>query len=185
MYCPKCGCQRIADETRFCSSCGFSLSGVTELIDAGGELSKESENKLIRSPRRKGIEQSAILLFVGILLLPFVNILTAPYHELLTFVFFIGGFLRLFYALIFQEGAGQRLKVLLPNSVREMSSQLRANVRGAILSSQKISLEFDEQQAKTAEMVKLPVSVTENTTGLLNKENDYQFASERQKSLQT
>jgi len=49
---------------------------VAKLISAGGELSgwEESENKLTRSPRRKGIEQSAILLFIGILLLG--NLLT-------------------------------------------------------------------------------------------------------------
>jgi len=116
--------------------------------------------------------------------MPLVNILTAPYHELLTFVFFIGGFLRLLYALIFQEGAWQRHKTLPLNFAHEMSSHLTTNMRGAGLSAQEMLSEFDEQRAKTAEMVRLPVSVTENTTRLLNKENDYQFTPERQKSLQ-
>ena len=32
MHCPQCGLQQVSGKVRFCRACGFSLSGVKELV---------------------------------------------------------------------------------------------------------------------------------------------------------
>lgn len=171
MYCPQCGQQQISDELRFCSRCGFLLSGVTKLVAAGGTLPalEDDAGKLIRSPRRRGVQQGIILMFVSVLLLPLVDVIGRPYHEVLIFMFLLGGILRALYALAFQEGASRKSRRQKQSII---PSQLGANVsESALPPSQGATLNFGERRAETAKMVKLSDSVTENTTKLLDEQN--------------
>jgi hypothetical protein len=43
MHCPRCGQQQISDQTKFCSRCGFQLGLVSELLDNGGFLPQLAE----------------------------------------------------------------------------------------------------------------------------------------------
>jgi len=172
MYCPQCSQQQISDELRFCSRCGFPLDGVVKLVAAGGTLPalEEKAGKPVRSPRRSGVQQGIILIFVSILVLPLVSVIASPYHEVLIFIFLLGGILRALYALAFQEGA-------LFNSRKQKdsvaSSQVGANTSGyALPPSQAAALNFSERRVETAEMVKPPDTVTENTTKLLDEHNN-------------
>ena len=172
MYCPQCSQQQISDELRFCSRCGFPLDGVTKLVAAGGTLPvlDEEADKPVRSSRRSGVQQGVILVFISVLLLPLVNLIGRPYHEALFFVFLLGGILRALYALAFQEGA-------LFNSRKQKEgvapSQVGTNMSGYPLPpSQAATLNFNERRVETAEMVKLPDTVTENTTKLLDEQNN-------------
>ncbi len=175
MYCPQCSQQQISDELRFCSRCGFPLDGVNKLVAGGGTLPalEEDADKPVGSTRRRGVQQGIILMFVSVLLLPLVSVIASPYHEVLIFTFLLGGILRALYALAFQEGA-------LFNSRKQKEGvaphQVGANMSGyALPPSQAAPLNFSEQRVETAEMVKLPDTVTENTTKLLDEQNNPGF----------
>ena len=172
MYCPQCSQQQTSDEMRFCSRCGFPLDGVAKLIASRGALPalEEETGKPFSSPRRSGMQQAVILIFVSILLIPLVDVISSPYHEALIFIFLLGGILRALYALAFQEG-----KVFKPRKQKESSapSQITTNLREYSLpSSQPPTLNFGDRRAKTAEMVELPDSVTEDTTKLLDEKDN-------------
>ncbi len=173
MYCPQCSQQQISDELRFCSRCGFPLEGVAKLVVAGGTLPalEEDAGKSAHSPRRKGVQQGVILILVGIALLPLINIaISPPYNEALLFVFLLGGILRALYALAFQEGA--LYKSRKPKESVD-PSQVGANMSGyGLPPSQAATLNFSERRVETSEMVKLPDTVTENTTKLLDEQNN-------------
>lgn len=173
MHCPQCGQQQISDELPFCTRCGFPLSGVAKLVVAGGILPalEEDASKLVRSPRRKGVQQGVILILIGAALLPLINvIISPPYNEALLFLFLLSGVLRTFYALIFQEGA-------LYRSSKQKKSvappQVGTNMSGhALPPSRAPTSNSGEQRVETAEMVKLPDPVTEDTTKLLDEQDN-------------
>src|SRR5438128_477421 len=112
MYCPQCGQQQVSDVTRFCSRCGFLLDGVAMVLAAGGQVPmryvQPGSTKL--SPRSRGIRQGAMLMLSTLLLVPLVAIITVNFLEPLEFliavtaiVCFIGGLLRMLYALLMEE----------------------------------------------------------------------------------
>ncbi len=169
MYCPQCG-QQISDELRFCSRCGFALDGVAKLIAAGGTLPELNENVSSRSPRRRGIEQGAILILIGMALLPLINVgVSPPYNEALLFLFLLGGILRAAYALVFQEGA--LLRQPKQNNTR---SRLNTNADALTLQSarQAATLKLNERQMEAAETVKLPEIAAKETTKSLDEQNN-------------
>lgn len=167
MYCPQCG-QQISDELHFCSRCGFALNGVAKLIAAGGTLPELSENISSRSPRRRGIEQGAILMLIGLALLPLINVgVSPPYNEALLFLFLLGGILRAAYALVFQEGA-------LLRKPKQNNSRLNTNADALTLESvrQAATLRLNERQMEAAETVKLPEIAAKETTKSPDEQNN-------------
>ena len=171
MYCPQCSHQQISDELRFCSRCGFPLDGVAKMVASGGTLPtlEEEAGKSVHSSRRRGVQQGIILIFVSVLVLPLVNLIGRPYHEALFFVFLLGGILRALYALAFQEGAIYKSRKPKEDIA---PSQIGANMSGYLPPSQAATLNFSERRVETAEMVKPPDTVTENTTKLLDEQNN-------------
>ena len=176
MHCPQCGQQQTPGEVRFCSRCGFPLDSVSQLVAHGGVLPKpEPEDELQISPRRKGVKQGVTMIMLGIVLTilfgVFNTYLGTP--ELLTalsaVIFFVGGPLRLLYALIFEEGAKKHYIYLQPGA----HAPLPAPPRQTALPphQQQPHIPSFRQQPYTAEIVQ-PPSVTENTTRLLEKEPD-------------
>jgi hypothetical protein len=176
MHCPQCGQQQIPGEVRFCSRCGFPLDGVSELVAHGGVLpTYEPQTEEQISPRRKGVKQGVTLLMLGIVITilfgVFNTYLGTP--ELLTalsaVIFFVGGPLRLLYALIFEEGAKKHYIYLPPG----VPAPLPAPPRQTALPPhrQQPHMPSFRPQSHTAEIVQ-PPSVTENTTRLLEKEPD-------------
>jgi len=144
---------------------------VAKLVAAGGTLPalEEEAGKSVRSTRRRGVQQGIILMFVSVLLLPLVSVIASPYHEVLIFTFLLGGILRALYALAFQEGAIYKSRKPKEDIA---PSQIGANMSGYLPPSQTAPLNFSERRVETAEMVKLPDSVTENTTKLLDEQNN-------------
>ena len=85
-------------------------------------------------------------------------------------MFLLGGILRALYALAFQEGALYKSR---KQKESVAPSQIGANKSGyALPSSQDATLNFGERRMETAEMVKVPNTVTENTTKLLDEQNN-------------
>ncbi len=112
MFCPRCGQEQINNETRFCSRCGFLMTGVTELISNNGLI---PERQLTikdwkNSPKKRGIKQGAILFLSGALIVPllgiiFVGILNFEGYivGIAALLTFLGGILRMLYALLFES----------------------------------------------------------------------------------
>jgi hypothetical protein len=186
MHCPQCGQQQLSGELRFCSRCGFPLGGVSELLASGGQLptQEDANARRKRSPRYEGIRQGVILFFLGAIVVPLLGILNA-YQEapnildlltpLAAVLFFVGGFLRILYAAIFEEGAPTvyAQPPALPYMPPAPSTQLGVGgVRGTALPpAQSIPVPSWRQRPNTAEIVHQP-SVTENTTRLLDEPPD-------------
>jgi hypothetical protein len=113
MFCPKCGHERVANETRFCSKCGFLLSGTLELLMTGGVIpSAASTTRRGDSPRRRGVKQGLFIFFLSFLLLPLIAIITValnaePYALIITSILLgVGSFLRIAYAMMFESTEG-------------------------------------------------------------------------------
>ena len=111
MYCPKCSQQQASEEVRFCSRCGFLLTGINEVIKNDGQIPVKSnrENKKLSTPRKKGIKQGLFALLLLILTSPIVLIIgkeleVHPAPLFLTlFIVFIAAIIRMIYALMFQS----------------------------------------------------------------------------------
>jgi hypothetical protein len=110
MHCPKCGQQQITEETRFCSRCGFLLTGISQVVANDGQLPagiKIRTEKL--SPRGRGVRQGLFFFLLSFLILPIIMMITIavdqePYVLFAAAVIFIaGGLLRAAYALMFES----------------------------------------------------------------------------------
>lgn len=178
MYCPQCGQQQVSDELRFCSRCGFQLQGVTQLLDAGGELPglNKGAGKRRRSPRAEGVRQGVILMFAAMVLVP-LSELFGTRGEVLPVTLIMLGLMRLLYAAIFQESEASLKKrqaqplYAAPTTPQQMNA---GAARGAALPpSQSVPVNsYTQRRVETAKIVQ-PPSVTENTTKLLEHRDEY------------
>jgi hypothetical protein len=178
MFCPQCGQQQVPGEMRFCSRCGFPLAGVTTLISTGGALpTVQQESGVLRTPKQEGVRQGVILILLGMVLVPLValfatQVIFAP--EILippvAIICFVGGLMRIIYALAFQEGAPRLDPNYMPpyGTAAAPSASLGAGARNAALPPAQ-SVPVPNWRTNTAEIVR-PLSVTENTTRLLRDE---------------
>jgi hypothetical protein len=172
MFCPKCGQPQPAEDVRFCSRCGLPTDGVKQLLAADGILptvEKEPERQRL-SPRRKGVRQGVLLMCVFLLMLPFTESASGHRWEILPQIFMMAGFVRVLYAVFFQEGTPRKRKGL-KGSKQDASpaatAELGARREAALPPSQSIPVSAWGQRADTSEIVP-PPSVTENTTKLLD-----------------
>ena len=177
MYCPQCGQQQIGDEgVRFCSRCGFQLKGVTALLHTGGTLPQPGDwKRLLRTTKREGIKQGVMLMLLGIVLVPVLAILNSYgfvpelFVALTAVVCFLGGPVRMAYALLFEEGPLFRKKnKAAPNVPAFVPAAVTNARRDASLppgyTPAPVSL-FDPQRGNTAEITS-PPSITENSARL-------------------
>lgn len=184
MHCPRCGQQQVSSELRFCSRCGFPLSGVMELLANDGVIPQYqppagAESPKV-SPRRKGVQQGVALIFLAAVLTPLLAVLNGYWGfpeifiALAAIIGFVGGPLRILYASLFEEGAQ---KVIYVNANQQQQSlpayQPQTRVvadanRGRVLQPTSAPVSNWQRRPDTSELVHQP-SVTENTTKLLEK----------------
>jgi hypothetical protein len=162
---------------RFCKSCGFPLDGVRELLGSGGNSStiEKESHKPRQSPRRKGVRQGFILLFIVMVLMPLTMLVDRQFNFLPP-MFLMAGLMRILYAVIFEEGAPRKKQQqfnTLPDVAQSTNGQLGTATRGTALPpAQSIPVTaFNARRGDTREMVN-PPSVTEHTTKLLNESPD-------------
>lgn len=112
MFCPRCGQRQVNEETKFCSRCGFLMQGMLEVVGQGGlpkEILERRDPEAI-SPRRRGLKQGGLLFLSGGVIVPLIGLLTEMLNGdeviigIAAILTFLGGFLRMVYALIFQSG---------------------------------------------------------------------------------
>jgi hypothetical protein len=177
MFCPQCGQQQVSDKARFCSRCGFPLSGVARLLASGGlepppQISPPDSGL---TPRQRGVRQGAMLMLSTVLVVPVVIFLLVAAlgfpGELipLTAVFCVmGGLLRIVYALMFEDATLPR--TLAAPEVRA-PGQVAAPPRSAALpvAQGEMAPGRGSWRQGTRDLAP-PPSVTEATTRMLNDE---------------
>lgn len=177
MHCPVCGQQQISREVRFCSRCGFEMSGVTALIEGGGKLPELAKGSKI-SPRRKGIYQGLFIFLLSFLIVPLVALITVAINAepfavaASAIILSVGGILRVAYALMFESsepattGSEENAKSL--GSVDPVG--LRSLPKGQSIPAEAYAPPKEGAWRDTNDLDRHPASVTDNTTKLLEKE---------------
>jgi hypothetical protein len=180
MYCPRCGQEQISNETRFCSRCGFLMTGVGELIANGGNTALTAVNPgKLDSPRKRGLKQGGFIFLLTFLVVPIVSILTIwanvePFGVAISAILlFVGGLLRMAYALMFESNNPS--DKTLEQSVYQSAQGLLNKTQNpnALPPPQSIptSSYMPPTQGSWRETNDLePSSVTDPTTKLLQKE---------------
>ena len=160
---------------RFCSRCGFPLEGVSALLASGGLLPAAPGEPGQPSPRKQGVRQGLAAVLIGFFVVALLAVLSEELHlipdafiPLGAVIFFMGGIVRIIYALAFQEGAPRgRKSALAPGA--PSSEQLGARSARALPPQQSVPAgAYVPPRARTAEIT--PPSVTESTTRLLDDE---------------
>lgn len=169
MYCPKCG-QLVAENTRFCSRCGLSVSEVSEWLHRGGSLAVREQAPLkILSPRRKGMRLGAKMMFWGGIAFPLFLALSIavdePFPLFIPFIVVLAGLSILLYSRLFGED--------IPPYINPQAQDPRFGTApgfGALPAGSDAGIiNAGRRQARTAEIAQ-PPSVTEQTTKLLDSE---------------
>ena len=184
MHCPRCGQQQVSEETRFCSRCGFLLTGIAQVIANDGIVPHQNSTFFAAgSPRRRGVMQGVFFFLLTFLFVPLTGILTAflgiePFLPAISAIlFFMGGLLRVVYALMFESGisGGKTLeeKVMAGNFV--ISDKQKA---GELPPAQSIPVNVYAPPPAaghwrdTNDLAKTPGSVTDGTTKLLQTDDE-------------
>lgn len=105
MYCPKCSQEQVAENVRFCSRCGFLLTGIAEVVKNEGIIPKKRRFKL----RKKGVKQGFFIFVLSILISPILLIIAKElsikpaFFILIMFTLFISGIVRMLYSSLFED----------------------------------------------------------------------------------
>lgn len=177
MFCPQCGQQQVSDVTRYCSRCGFLLDGVAMVLASGGAVPTAAPQAGYRqlSPRSKGIRQGALMMLSTLLIVPLVAIITVFLHgsplviPIAAITLFIGGLLRIFYALLMEESVSPITIGPMPGHMPLAARQLDQSPHNAALPPAAAHAASGWRQPQSAELYQ-PPSITENTTRLLDKD---------------
>jgi hypothetical protein len=181
MFCPQCGQKQLSNDARFCSSCGLPLNNVAAIIARGGQLPVSAQPTGRMTPRQKGVRQGAMLMLSTLLVVPLVAILGVALLELpgevaglAAIICFVGGLLRILYALLFEENYVAEpapMQQYVPPAA--LPNYLGAPERGAALppASATPADAYRRPRYDTGELAAPPTpSVTDHTTQLLNRE---------------
>jgi len=103
---------------RFCSRCGLPMEGTMQLLAHGGMLPvyQQPTGEKTISPRRRGVKQGALLMLLGVLIVPILGVFSSFasgrlsnmfefFTAISALIFFLGGPLRMLFAAIFEESA--------------------------------------------------------------------------------
>lgn len=158
---------------RFCSRCGFPLAIVSQLVRNGGALTDfDPKPKGPLSSRQKGIRWGIILMIISVVISPLTALMTAMKSDFFVlfiplFLIFVVGLVRVLHAYL-----------LAPNTPTESVTTPAAKTRPltgayktALPAGQNIPVTNWRQPVNTSEMAQ-PLSVTDNTTRLLNDESE-------------
>jgi len=176
MYCPRCGQLQATDSMRFCSRCGFPMEGAMQLLAHGGMLPvAQPPGEKGRSARAKGVMQGTALFLLGVLIVPILAIMSsfAPGRMENVFAFFaavtaiicfVGGPLRMLFAALFEQGAPK-----YPHFAQSFPPPAIPPARVSALPPPAVNPASQWRRPDTAE-IQTPVSVTDSTTQLLDRE---------------
>jgi hypothetical protein len=174
MYCPQCSQEQVTEEMRFCSRCGFPLAIVSELVRSGGTLAgfnPKAKGQL--SPRQKGVRWGAILMSIGVLLVPVAAMMTAMEEDFAVlfipaFLIFVIGLVRLLHAYLLGQKTPTEDKSLFGARKTKRLPDAQAS---ALPAGHSIPVTAWRQPVNTSEIVQ-PPTITDHTTKLLADEKE-------------
>lgn len=178
MHCPICGQQQVSENTRFCSRCGFLLTGIADVVAAGGLIPQQRSGLTGNngSPRRRGIMQGSFIFLLSFLIVPIMAIISIalniePFAVVISALLFgVGGLLRVAYALMFESGAPRDLeKDNLLSEVRSSPALPPSHSTPAAPYTSPAGSWRD-----TKDLQPQAGSVTDSTTKLLRKDDPHQ-----------
>ena len=183
MHCPKCGQQQISGEIRYCSRCGFLLTGIAEVVANDGFVPGSSNSSAaISSPRKRGIKQGAFIFLLSVLVVPVLAMISLainakPIGAAFAAVMLIcGGLLRIVYALMFESGnpGGSTLEENVISSSQSFLNRRRKQTALPAGSSIPVAVYTAPETGNWRDTNDLaqPSSVTDSTTKLLKNELD-------------
>lgn len=183
MHCPKCGQQQISDQTRFCSRCGFLLTGIAQVVANDGIVPVPAPASFaMGSPRRKGVMQGTFIFLLSFLLVPLVAIICMALGigpepvAVIAILLTVGGLLRMAYAMMFESGAGGGHT--LEQNVTAATQNLFAGKKeaGELPPAQSIPVSAYAPPGtgrwRETNELETPGSVTDTTTKLLHQDPD-------------
>lgn len=179
MHCPKCGQQQVSEETRFCSRCGFLLTGVAQVVANSGQVpvQKTGITGMPDSPRRRGVKQGGFLFLLTFLVVPILGLITVatdiePFLPALGVLLFgVGGILRMIYAVMFETGTGSQLPIHSQNALPGTADQRRGLPDAQSVPASAYVSPSAGSWRDTNDLQRQPGSVTDSTTKLLEKED--------------
>ena len=179
MYCPKCSQLQLSDEMRFCSRCGFALTGVAMLVVNDGVIPQliGRPNQAVRSSRKKVMGESAIFTAIA-----WVVALVATagadagggferlaiYAALIFFLLGLIGLIRFLYGFLFVKDLVDQPELNAYPSRDSRSAMAEPPRRGALPAQRDLPASDYSRRPNTQEMAPQP-SVTENTIRLLEE----------------
>ena len=164
MFCAKCGQQQTSEEIRFCSSCGFRLSGLRDLLRTDGVvITGKAESPL-------PILVSLIMFIAALLAVAASLIYVGPAsHQMVMFSLIAAA---ISFVFLLSCRPWRLIHKLFSEDTGQMKQVSSAASEYTLPPTQSIpATEFSTRRVKTAEMVQ-PPSITEHTTRLLDKERD-------------
>lgn len=178
MYCPQCGQQQTSEQVRFCSRCGFLMETIAVVLASGGMAPRYIQpGAQPLSPRSKGVRQGALMMLSTLFVVPVLAIIIVAILDgpgelvgLAAVTCFIGGLLRMIYALLMESAYAQPETHQLPQYAPPASPQFGQPARNVGLPPASVNTAPSWRRPNTSELVR-PPSVTENTTRLLDKDD--------------
>jgi zinc-ribbon domain len=175
VYCPRCGQQQASEGVRFCPRCGFLLRAVAELLAYDGDLpgrpAREGEARL--TPRQKGVRLGSLLMLTSLLVAVIQALMPTLVDRLVVLaapviICFFAGFVRLLYALFFEEGAaGAQAR----REAARGSARLGQDDGAAAALPPPRSVPVSDWRRPEAATSGRPPSVTEGTTRLIERDS--------------
>lgn len=182
MFCPSCGQEQVTEDTRFCSRCGFLLTGVSSLIYNGGVL-PETDKRGWRKPKfykKRGFKQGLFIFLLSFIVVPILAILTIaanadePFAVIIGLILLVGGgFLRMAYSILFEADEPNQELLEQGTGVRSRNYMGNPHAAGALPPQQSIPTSGyvppnNGSWRDTNDLT--PPSVTDGTTKLFEKE---------------
>jgi hypothetical protein len=183
MFCPQCGQKQAASDVRFCSSCGFPLNVVTELLVNRGQLPwrPPAQPDAPLSPRQKGVRQGVMIMLSTLVIVPiviFLGVAILGFHGALIplagALCIMGGLLRLLYAVFLEENAPPQLRAAEQYAAPPQMppNYFGTPARGSALPPPQVPAPADYRPPRydTGELATPRASVTDHTTRLLDRQ---------------
>ncbi len=171
MHCPQCGLEQVSGKVRFCRACGFSLSGVKELV-LPDERAAKAEKTRFQTAFNQGLALMLVSLVMAILLtlLKDAHLIPQIYVKIVAAFFILAGLARMFYPYVVgKSSAGTEQETLFSEADAQLET---GKLPFSLPASESIPVsDFGSRRVNTAELVQ-PPSVTEHTTKLLDKRQD-------------
>jgi hypothetical protein len=180
MYCPQCGQQQVSEVTRYCSRCGFLLDGVAAVLATRGAVPARYVQPGFKqlSPRSKGVRQGAMLMLSTILIVPLISVISVfilGHPEIIipltAISLFVGGLVRILYALILEDANSQMNFEQMPGYAPPAMPEFDRSARNAALPPASANPAMNWRPRPNTAEIYQPPSITENTTRLLDKDD--------------